>query len=139
MTKRLVKAPKLYFLDTGLCAWLTEWTSPQTLEAGAASGAILETWILGELLKSWWHQGRRTSFYFYRDRDQREVDLLIVQDDTSTRWNSRNPRRRAAMRRGISVRSSKLGRPLGPGGVICLAPTSLPLADGVVTIPVGAI
>jgi len=43
VTKRLVKTPKLYFIDTGLCAWLTEWSSPETLEVGAASGAILET------------------------------------------------------------------------------------------------
>lgn len=43
MTKRLIKTPKLYFLDTGLCTWLTEWSSPQPLEVGAASGAILET------------------------------------------------------------------------------------------------
>ncbi len=139
VTKRLVKAPKLYFLDTGLCAWLTDWTSPQTLEAGAASGAILETWILGELLKSWWHNGRRTSFYFYRDRDQREVDLLIVQDDTiyPLEFKKSASPGHDAMRPFRSL--GKLGRPLGPGGVICLAPKSLPLAEGVVTIPVGAI
>jgi hypothetical protein len=139
VTKRLVKAPKLYFLDTGLCAWLTDWTSPQTLEAGAASGAILETWILGELLKSWWHHGRRTSFYFYRDRDQREVDLLIVQDDTIYPLEfkkSASPGRDAARHFRVL---SKLGRPLGPGGVICLTQMSLPLSEGVVTIPVGAI
>ena len=53
LTKRLVKTPKLYFLDTGLCAYLTQWTSPQTLEAGAMSGAIFETWVMIELLKSY--------------------------------------------------------------------------------------
>jgi len=47
--KCLVKTPKLYILDTGLCAYLTEWPSPETLEAGAMSGPILETWILTEL------------------------------------------------------------------------------------------
>ena len=44
LTKRLVRSPKLYFLDTGLCAYLTEWSSPETLEAGAMSGPILESW-----------------------------------------------------------------------------------------------
>ena len=78
VTKRLVKSPKLYFLDTGLCSWLTDWSSPETLESGAMSGAILETWILGELLKSYWHNGRQAPFYFYRDRDQKEIDLLII-------------------------------------------------------------
>ena len=80
LNKRLVKAPKLYFLDTGLAAYLTEWVNPETLEAGAMSGPILETWIVAELLKSYWHAGRRAPFYYYRDKDQREIDLLIVQD-----------------------------------------------------------
>jgi len=65
VTKRLVKAPKLYFLDTGLCAYLTEWSTPETLEAGAMSGAILETWVVTEILKSWWNNGKRPSLYFY--------------------------------------------------------------------------
>jgi predicted AAA+ superfamily ATPase len=59
VTKRLVKTPKLYFLDTGLCAYLTEWSTPETLEAGAMSGPILETWIFSEILKSYWHAGKR--------------------------------------------------------------------------------
>ena len=46
--KRLLKTPKLYFLDTGLCAYLTLWSSPETLDAGAMSGAILESWVIAE-------------------------------------------------------------------------------------------
>lgn len=61
-TKRLVKAPKLQFLDTGLCFWLTEWSNPETLEAGAASVAMLGTWILAETLESRRQQGRRAPF-----------------------------------------------------------------------------
>ncbi|MHB8543504.1 MAG: DUF4143 domain-containing protein, partial [Leptospirales bacterium] len=80
ITKRLVKSPKLYFLDTGLCPYLTAWSSPETLEAGAMSGAILETWILSELLKGYWHNGRMASFYFYRDKDSKEIDLVISKD-----------------------------------------------------------
>lgn len=77
---RIIKSPKLYFLDTGLCSWLTEWNSPETLEAGAMSGAILETFVINELLKSYFNQGLRPPFYFYRDKDQREIDLIIHQD-----------------------------------------------------------
>ena len=82
LTRRLVKAPKLYFLDTGLCAYLTEWSSPETLEAGAMSEAILETWIVVELLKSYLHNGLGAPFYYYRDKDQKEIDLVIVRDGT---------------------------------------------------------
>ncbi len=139
VTKRLVKAPKLYFLDTGLCSWLTGWSSPEALEAGAASGPILETWILVEILKSWWHRGKRAPFYFYRDRDKKEVDLLIVRDDAIYPLEfkkSASPSPETARQFRVL---SRLDRPVGPGGVVCLVESSLPLAEGVVTIPVGAI
>lgn len=139
VTKRLVKSPKLYFLDTGLCAWLTGWSSPATLEAGAASGAMLETWVVGELLRSWWHNGRAAPFHFYRDRSGAEVDLLIVQDDVIHPLEIK----KTAAPGPEAVRSfaalADLGRPVGAGGVICLAPVSLPLARGAVSIPVGAV
>lgn len=137
VTKRLVKAPKLYFLDTGLCSWLTEWSSPETLEAGAASGALLETWILAELLKSWWHQGRRAPFYYYRDADRHEVDLLIVQDGTVHPLEFKktaSPTKDAVRHFRLLER---LGLPVGHGGVVCLAEAVLPLTADTATIPVG--
>lgn len=139
ITKRLVKTPKLYFLDTGLCAYLTEWSSPETLEAGAMSGAILETWIMGEVLKSWWHHGRRAPFYYYRDKDQKEIDLLIVQDGTlyPLEFKKTASPDRNAVRHFQTLERLKL--PVGPGGVICLATQSLPLAKNAISIPVGAL
>jgi predicted AAA+ superfamily ATPase len=139
VTKRLVKSPKLYFLDTGLCSWLTEWTSPETLEAGAASGALFETYVMGEILRSWWHHGKRAPFYFYRDRDSKEIDLLIVQDaciHPVEIKKSGTPDRRIA--RQFSV-LDKLDLERGDGAVICMASQSLPLGDQVVTVPVGAL
>ena len=139
LTKRLVKTPKLYFLDTGLCAWLTEWSSPETLEAGAASGPILETWIMAELLKSWWHNGRQAPFYFYRDKDQKEIDLLIIQDGTVYPLEFK----KSASPGPGAIRHfqvlAKLNLPIGPGGVICLAERSLPLTALTISIPVGTI
>lgn len=139
VTKRLVKAPKLYFLDIGLCAWLTEWSSPETLEAGAASGAMLETWIMAELLKTWWHNGRRAPFYFYRDKDQKEIDLLIVQDGTIYPLEFK----KSASPTPDTVRHfqtlAKLKMPVGPGGVVCLSETLLPLSPSTVSIPIRAI
>lgn len=139
VTKRLVKAPKLYFLDTGLCAYLTEWSSPETLEVGAMSGAILETWILTELLKSYWHQGRRAPFYYYRDKDQKEIDLLIVQDGTLYPLEFK----KSASPRKEDVRHfqvlEKLNLPVGPGGIICLTQQALPLTPSAWSIPVAAL
>lgn len=135
LTQRLVKTPKLYFLDTGLAAYLTAWASPETLEAGAMSGPLLETWIVAELLKSYWHAGQQPPFYYYRDKDQREIDLLLVQDGIiypleikKTASPSRDDVRHFAA-------LERLGLPVGPGGVLCLAEQSLPLTAAAQSIP----
>ena len=137
VTKRLVKTPKLYMLDTGLCAYLTEWSSPKTLEAGAMSGAVLETWIIVELLKSYWHNGLQAPFYYYRDKDQKEVDLLIVQDGTIHPVEIK----KTASPGKKDVRHfqvlDKLNLPVGDGAIICLATESLPLTESVWSVPVG--
>jgi predicted AAA+ superfamily ATPase len=139
LTKRIVKTPKLYFLDTGLCAYLTKWMDPDALAIGAMSGAILETWILSELLKGYWHTGKSAPFYFYRDKDQKEIDLLIVQDGAVYPLEFK----KTASPRRDDVRHfqvlKKLGMPVGPGGLICLAEKSLPLGQDVLSIPVSAL
>jgi predicted AAA+ superfamily ATPase len=139
LSKRLIKRPKLYFLDTGLAAYLTEWSSAETLEAGAMSGAILETWMLSEVLRSYWHQGRRAPFFYYRDKDGQEIDLLIVQDETIYPLEFK----RTASPTPADVRHfqalEKLETRVGPGGVICLAEQSLPLSESAVSIPVAAL
>ena len=76
-SKRLVKAPKLYFLDTGLAAHLTHWLSPEQLQAGAMSGAFFETHVVTEILKSYLFRGRQPPLWFFRDHLGHEVDLLI--------------------------------------------------------------
>lgn len=82
LTSRLVKTPKLYMLDTGLCAYLTRWPTPETLEAGAMSGAFFETWCMAEILKSYWNAGtERPSLSFYRDKELREIDLIVESGD----------------------------------------------------------
>jgi predicted AAA+ superfamily ATPase len=136
LTKRLVKTPKLYFLDTGLCAYLTQWSTPETLESGAMSGAILETWIIGELLKSYWHNGRQAPFFYYRDKEKKEIDLLIIQDGTIYPLEckkSASPSMGDIRNFGVLA---NLKMPVGPGAVVCLAQQSLPLGPAVRSVPV---
>ncbi len=137
VTKRLVKTPKLYFLDTGIAAWLTEWSSAATLEAGAMSGAFLETWVVAEVIKSWWHNGKRAPLYYYRDKDTKEVDLLIHQDGIVYPIEikkSANPGK-DAVRHFKALESLKL--PIGPGCVVSLVSQPLPITESVQAIPVG--
>jgi len=139
LTKRLIKTPKLYFMDTGLCAFLTEWTSAQPLQAGAMSGAILETFAITEILKSWWFHGEHPQLYYYRDKDGHEIDLLIVRDHTIYPIE---------IKRGATVRHSwvrhfslldrfKMQR--GEGAVICLNDRVQYIDSKNKAVPIGAI
>ena len=78
--KRLIKTPKIYFLDTGLASYLVGWDNPQVLQNGAMAGAMFETFVIGEILKSWTNATGVTpnmNFFFFRDKDGNEIDLLI--------------------------------------------------------------
>jgi len=137
--KRLVKTPKLYFLDTGLCAYLTEWSTAATLEAGAMSGAILETHVFAEMIKSWWHRGVTPPLYYYRDKEGKEIDLLFVQDQSLYPVEVRksaSPRREWAQ--AFSV-LDRFKQGWASGGVVCLCPEMFPLSQKVAAIPLGII
>lgn len=77
--KRLVRTPKLYFLDTGLAAWLLGIQNPGQLATHPLRGALFETWVIAELLKTRFNAGETSNLYFWRDRSGHEIDLLIEQ------------------------------------------------------------
>ncbi len=81
ITKRLVKTPKVYFMDTGLAAYLCRWPTAETLEHGAMDGAFFETYVVTEIVKSYFNAGKPADLYYYRDIDKKEIDLLIVKGD----------------------------------------------------------
>ena len=80
LLKRLVKTPKLYFFDTGLVCYLTKWSSPETLESGAMNGAILENYVVSEIVKSYLNSGKEPYIYYYRDKDAKEIDVILEHD-----------------------------------------------------------
>lgn len=139
VTKRLVKTPKLYFLDTGLAAYLTEWSSPETLEAGAMSGAILESWAVAEVIRSYWHAGRQAPIFFYRDKELREIDLVIFRDGTL--YPIEIKKTTAPTKKDIRNFSvlDHLDVPRGPGAVLCLTESPMPITETVWAIPVSTI
>jgi len=76
-SKRLIKSPKLYFLDTGLLCYLLRIREPADLTAHALRGAVFETYVVSELVKAFTHRGEMPPLYFWRDRTGHEVDVLI--------------------------------------------------------------
>lgn len=136
VTKRLVKSPKLYFLDTGLCTYLTQWPDAKTLESGAMSGAILETYLFSEILKSYWHNGKQPNFYYYRDLDQREVVLVIETGEAFYPIEFKKTATPSLSASKHFKHLEKLGKPIGEGAVICLSHEAIPLSSSVMVIPV---
>lgn len=137
--KRLIKRCKLYFMDTGLCAFLSGWLTPEVLERGAMSGAILETYVVSEIIKSYWHNGLKPPIYFYRDKEKNEIDVLL---ERNGKLHPLEIKKTATITRqqfnGFKCLDS-LGITVGHGGVLCLTSSLLPLTEGVDAIPVGYI
>ncbi|MEZ4725610.1 MAG: DUF4143 domain-containing protein [Caldilineaceae bacterium] len=102
-------------------------------------GSALANWVVGELLKSYWHTGRPAPFSFYRDKDQKEIDLLIVQDGVAYPLEIKKTAApgKEDIRHFAGI--ERLGLSVGPGGVICLVEQSLPISATVQSIPVWAI
>lgn len=138
--KRTVKTPKLYFLDTGLAAYLTRWLTPETLSEGAVSGHFFETFVIAELLKSYLNAGKEEDFYFLRDSNGREIDLLIFQDNTLFPLEIKqhtNPTNKDI--RHFSMLDKIKNVNIGDGGVLCLSQELLPLSDKHRIIPLWAV
>ena len=82
LSKRIIKKPKLYFMDTGLCAFLCGWSDSKVMEASPMAGDFFETYVVSEIVKSIRNAGKRIEYclYYYRDRDKKEVDLIYIQN-----------------------------------------------------------
>lgn len=83
ISDRVIKTPKLYFMDTGLCAYLCGMPNAEILEKSTFSGAFYETYIVSEIIKSYYNDYQNVdNIYYYRDKDQYEVDLIIESYDS---------------------------------------------------------
>ena len=119
--KRTIKTPKVYFYDTGLVCYLTKWSSPEVAESGAMSGALLENFTVSEIMKGYQNAGREPYLYFYRDRDAKEIDVIMEGDGKLCPLEIKKtvtPDRRII--RTFSV-IDKSPLQLGTGAVLCMS------------------
>ena len=118
--KRAIKTPKIYFLDTGLVSYLTRWKNKDVLEAGNMAGNFFENFVIVEIIKSYYNNGElRPPLYFYRDKEKREIDLIIEQNGKLHPIEikkSANPTK--DMISNFKV-LEKIGE-VGDGGIICM-------------------
>ncbi|MDR1739252.1 MAG: ATP-binding protein [Bacteroidales bacterium] len=135
VTNRIIKTPKVYFLDTGLCVYLAGIDDYKTLEASYLTGAIFETYCFTEILKSYWHNGLEANIYFYRDADQREIDFVIEKNNILYPVEvkkTKNPSFRDAKNFELL---KHLKKEIGTGAILCLRQDITPISDNVVSVP----
>jgi len=134
--KRAIKAPRMYFMDTGLCAYLTRWDSARTLEVSAMSGAFFETYAVSEILKSYHNAGKRPPVYYYRDTDGKEIDLLLEQNGTLCPIEIKKSANtgKDAVRHFSMIEKTDMNR--GEGSVVCLYRDVMPVSKNDWLIPV---
>ena len=119
--KRTVKAPKLYFHDCGLVAHLARWLTPETLEAGAMSGAFMENFVVSELRKSFLNAGLDAPLHYYRDKDGKEIDLVLESDGE---LHPIEIKKTASPNLGMARSFATLDKgsvPRGRGAIVCMA------------------
>lgn len=138
-TKRLTKAPKLYFMDTGLCCWLAHIRSAEELEHGPFAGAMAETWAFGQLMRRFHNMGEIPRLCYYRDANGAEVDFLLEDGDTlypmEVKCSSAPHLSDLKGCKAIPLGKSKLG----PGLVLCTSESITELGYGHRSFPLSAL
>jgi predicted AAA+ superfamily ATPase len=127
MLKRTLKTPKLYFYDCGVVAHLARWGSPETLMNGAQGGAILENYVVSEIMKGYHNSGNAPYLYYYSNKDNKEIDVLWEKNGTLYPLEIKktsNPGTQLAAAFRVLESSGKL---VGNGGVVCLRNDFIPL------------
>ena len=148
---RAVKTPKLYFRDTGLCCYLTRWLTPETLKNGAMAGAMFETFVLNEILKSYSNEGLDYDFdvYYYNGKDKKkkdengrmvevegEIDLIIQENGILYPIEFKmSTMPKAAMASEFDVLDGVPDKKRGMGAIICLIDRKLYLRENLVALP----
>lgn len=125
--KRLVKAPKLYFCDTGLCAHLSMWLSKDALMNGAASGHYYENYVVMELVKNYAYAKSKANLSFYRDSNNKEIDVFVEENNLIHPLEikkSASPDRREVKKYDLLDKASI---PRGSGGIVCMCDAPFPI------------
>ena len=138
--KRAIKTPKVYMMDTGLMAWLTKWLTPETIQQGAKSGQFFETFVVSEVIKSFYNNGIEPPIYFYRDTNQKEIDLLIehnrtlypIEIKTTASPNKKMTKAFGILKDNLPPDEIQIGN----GVIINQYPQKLWLAEDLVALPV---
>lgn len=138
ISKRAIKSPKIYFMDTGLVCYLVGWSSSQTAMNGAMSGGLFENFVVSEIIKSYYNAGHDTKhIYFYRDKDKKEIDLIIEKDNILYPIEiKKSAHPTLDMAKHFSVLSKNSEKTVGQGCILCQCNKMLYLSEDIISVPV---
>ena len=138
ISKRAIKSPKIYFMDTGLVCYLVGWSSSQTAMNGAMSGGLFENFVVSEIIKSYYNAGHDTKhIYFYRDKDKKEIDLIIEKDNILYPIEiKKSAHPTLDMAKHFSVLSKISEKTVGQGCILCQCNKMLYLSEDIISVPV---
>ena len=120
LLKRLVKTPKLYFYDSGLVCYLTRWSSAEVLLSGAMNGAMLENYVVSEIAKTYLNSGKEPYMYYYRDKDAREIDIVLEHDGVLNPIEIKKTANPGSTLTKVFSLLDKASVPRGNGAVVCM-------------------
>lgn len=133
--QRMVKTPKLYLCDTGLCAWLTRWLTPDSLREGAAGGHFYENYVVMELIKNYAYARNSALISFYRDDNAKEIDVFVEENGKIHPLEikmSANPEKKEIRKFSVIDKTSLIH---GEGGIVCMYPEPFPINENNHLIP----
>lgn len=122
LLKRLVKTPKLYFYDTGLVCYLTKWSNAETLECGAMNGAILENYVVSEIVKTYLNCGKEPFIYYYRNKDAKEIDIVLEHDGVLNPIEIKKTSNPGTELTKVFTLLDRASVPRDKGAIICMKP-----------------
>ena len=120
LLKRLLKTPKLYFYDSGLVCYLTRWSSAEVLQSGAMNGAMLENYVVSEIAKTYLNSGKEPYMYYYRDKDAREIDVILEHDGILNPIEIKKTANPGSTLTKVFSLLDKASVPRGNGAVVCM-------------------
>ena len=125
-------------MDTGLCAYLCRWPTAETLENGAMDGAFLETYVVSEIIKSYYNAGKTPDLYYYRDIDKKEIDLLIEKGDKLYPIEVKKAKNPAHADKNFDV-LKVFKKQIEPGIILCMSDELLPYSRNAWFCPISII
>lgn len=141
VSRRIIKSPKVYWMDTGLVCYLCKWFNPESAKNGAMAGQLFETYVVTEILKSYYNAGKKPNMFYFRNSDMQEVDLIFYENGKIYPIEIKTTQKADVRKvKGFKVLTTYFPQiEIASGGIMCTEEELIPIGDGNYIIPINYI